>query len=137
LIRIFLNYQHFLILLVFDLSLQQLTKQQKVIITGSWLGWALDGYDLVLMLFVISSINQLFFPSNDPSLSLLATFGTYVVTLIMRPVGGAFFGNFGDKHGRKKALIITITGFSLVTFLTGLLPTWQSVGLGTNFINNN
>ncbi len=114
---------------MFDLSLQQLTKQQKVILTGSWLGWALDGYDLVLMLFVISSINQLFFPSNDPSLSLLATFGTYVVTLIMRPVGGAFFGNFGDKHGRKKAMIITITGFSLITFLTGLLPTWQSVGL--------
>ena len=111
------------------LSLQQLTKQRKVIIIGSWLGWALDGYDLVLMLFVIASINQLFFPSNDPSLSLLSTFGTYVVTLIMRPVGGAFFGNFGDKHGRKKAMIITITGFSLITFLTGLLPTWQSVGL--------
>ena len=52
---------------MFDLSLQQLTKQQKVIIIGSWLGWALDGYDLVLMLFVIASINQLFFPSNDPS----------------------------------------------------------------------
>jgi len=113
----------------FGLSLKQLTKQQKVVIIGSWLGWALDGYDLVLMLFVISSINQLFFPSNDPSLSLLATFATYVVTLIMRPVGGAFFGNFGDKHGRKNAMIITITGFSLVTFFTGLLPTWQSVGI--------
>ena len=111
------------------LSFKQLTKRQKIIITGSWLGWTLDGYDLVLMLFVISSINQLFFPSNDPSLSLLATFATYVVTLIMRPFGGAFFGNFGDKHGRKKAMIITITGFSLITFLTGLLPTWQSVGL--------
>jgi MFS transporter, MHS family, proline/betaine transporter len=113
----------------FGLSLKQLTKQQKVVIIGSWLGWALDGYDLVLMLFVISSINQLFFPSNDPSLSLLATFATYVVTLIMRPFGGAFFGNFGDKYGRKNAMIITITGFSLVTFLTGLLPTWQSVGI--------
>ena len=96
---------------------------------GSWLGWTLDGYDLVLMLFVIASINQLFFPSTDPSLSLLATFGTYVVTLIMRPLGGAFFGNFGDKHGRKNAMIITITGVSIVTFCTGLLPTWQSVGL--------
>ena len=84
------------------ISLKELAKQQKIIIIGFWLGWTLDGYDLVLMLFVISSINQLFFPSNDPSLSLLATFATYVVTLIMRPFGGAFFGNFGDKHGRKK-----------------------------------
>ena len=96
---------------MFGLSFQQLAKQQKVIILGSWLGWALDGYDLVLMLFVISSINQLFFPSNDPSLSLLATFATYVVTLIMRPLDGVFFGNFGDRHGRKNAIIITITGF--------------------------
>ena len=47
----------------------------------------------------------------------------------MRPVGGAIFGNFGDKHGRKKAMIITILGFSTVTFLTGLLPTWSTAGI--------
>ncbi len=108
---------------------QQIMKSQKAIIFGSWLGWSLDGYDLVLMLFIISSINQLFFPSKDPTLSLLAIFATYTVTLIMRPVGGALFGSFGDKHGRKKAMIITISGFSTATFLTGLLPTWQTVGI--------
>ena len=110
-------------------QLQQIAKEQRAIIFGSWLGWSLDGYDLVLMLFVISSINQLFFPSKDPTVSLLAIFATYTVTLIMRPVGGALFGSFGDKHGRKKAMIITITGFSTATFLTGLLPTWQTVGV--------
>ena len=108
-----------------------LSKQQKAIVFGSWFGWALDGYDLVLMLFVISSVNQLFFPSNDPTLSLLATFATYTVALIMRPVGGAIFGNFGDKHGRKKAMMITVLGFSTVTFLTGLLPTWTTTGILT------
>ncbi len=108
---------------------QQITKSQKAIIFGSWLGWSLDGYDLVLMLFIISSISQLFFPSKDLTLSLLAIFATYTVTLIMRPVGGALFGSFGDKHGRKKAMIITISGFSTATFLTGLLPTWQTVGI--------
>jgi MFS transporter, MHS family, proline/betaine transporter len=106
-----------------------LSKQQKAVIFGSWFGWSLDGYDLVLMLFVISSVNQLFFPSNNPTLSLVATFATYTVALIMRPVGGAIFGNFGDKHGRKKAMIITILGFSIVTFLTGLLPTWPTAGV--------
>ena len=108
---------------------QPLSKQQKAIVFGSWFGWSLDGYDLVLMLFVISSVNQLFFPSNDPTLSLLAAFGTYTIALVMRPVGGAIFGNFGDKHGRKKAMIITILGFSTVTFLTGLLPTWSTAGI--------
>ncbi len=111
------------------LSGQALSKQQKAIVFGSWFGWSLDGYDLVLMLFVISSVNQIFFPSNDPTLSLLATFGTYTIALVMRPVGGAIFGNFGDKHGRKKAMIITILGFSTVTFLTGLLPTWHAAGI--------
>ncbi len=102
---------------------------QKAIVFGSWFGWTLDGYDLVLMLFVISSVNQLFFPSGDPILSLLATFASYVITLIMRPVGGAVFGRFGDKYGRRKSMVITIMGFSIVTFMTGLLPTWQTVGI--------
>ena len=47
----------------------------------------------------------------------------------MRPVGGAVFGNFGDKYGRKKTMVITIIGFSTVTFVTGLLPTLQTVGI--------
>ncbi|HLE34915.1 MAG TPA: MFS transporter [Nitrososphaerales archaeon] len=106
-----------------------LSRQQKAVVFGSWLGWSLDGYDLVLMLLVMPSVSQLFFPNQDPTLSLLATFATYVITLIMRPVGGAFFGSFGDRHGRKKAMIITIMGFSIATFATGLLPTYAMVGL--------
>jgi len=105
-----------------------LTKEQKSIVFGSWLGWSLDGYDLVLMLLVIPLISTLFFPAEDTTFSLLATFAAYIITLIMRPFGGAFFGNFGDKHGRRKAMIITIMGFSGATFATGLLPTWQMIG---------
>jgi MHS family proline/betaine transporter-like MFS transporter len=104
-------------------------KTSKMIILGSWLGWALDGYDLVLMLFVISSVSQLFFPTEDQKLSLLAIFATYAITLVVRPLGGALFGIFGDKFGRRMAMIITIIGFSIATFVTGLLPTWQAVGI--------
>src|SRR4029078_13364800 len=105
-----------------------LSGQQKTIVFASWFGWALDGYDLVLMLFVISSVNQLFFYENS-AISLLATFATYIIALVMRPIGGALFGNFGDKYGRKKTMMVTIVGFSIVTFATGLLPTWQNVGI--------
>jgi hypothetical protein len=52
------------------LSGKVLSKQQKAVMFGSWFGWSLDGYDLVLMLFVISSVNQLFFPSNNPTHAL-------------------------------------------------------------------
>lgn len=105
-----------------------ITKQQRSIVFGSWLGWSLDGYDLVLMLLVIPLISKLFFPSGDTTFGLIATFVAYVITLIMRPFGGAFFGSFGDKYGRKKSMIITIMGFSVATCATGLLPTWEMVG---------
>ena len=106
-----------------------LTKGQKAIVAGSFLGWSLDGYDIVLMLLVIPSVSQLFFPSEDPIFSLLATFASYTITLIMRPLGAAIFGIYGDKFGRKKSMIITILGFSIATFVTGLLPTHAMVGV--------
>ncbi len=106
-----------------------LTLAQKKIAIGSFLGWSLDGYDIVLMLLVIPSISQLFFPSEDPVFSILATFASYTVTLIMRPLGSVIFGIYGDKFGRKKAMIITIMGFSIATFAVGLLPTYLTVGV--------
>ena len=106
-----------------------LTKSQKAIVIGSFLGWSLDGYDIVLMLLVIPSVSQLFFPSADPIFSLLAAFASYTATLIMRPLGAAIFGIYGDKFGRKKSMIITILGFSIATFVTGLLPTYTMVGI--------
>jgi MFS family permease len=106
-----------------------LTIAQKKIAIGSFLGWSLDGYDIVLMLLVIPSISQLFFPSSDPVFSILATFASYTVTLIMRPLGSVIFGIYGDKFGRKKSMIITILGFSIATFAVGLLPTYVMVGI--------
>ncbi|EIJ66170.1 transporter, major facilitator family protein [Candidatus Nitrosopumilus salaria BD31] len=96
---------------------------------GSWMGWALDGYDLVLMLFVLTSVSQLFFPSENSTTSLLSSFAAYVIALLIRPVGGAFFGNYGDKFGRKKTMMITIIGFSIATFSMGFLPVWEQAGL--------
>jgi MFS family permease len=81
------------------------------------------------MLLVIPSISQLFFPSEDPLFSLIATFASYTVTLIMRPLGSVIFGIYGDKFGRKRAMIITILGFSVATFAVGLLPTYAAVGV--------
>jgi len=109
--------------------LLSLTVAQKKIALGSFLGWSLDGYDIVLMLLVIPSISQLFFPSEDPVFSILATFASYTVTLIMRPLGSILFGIYGDKFGRKKSMIITILGFSIATFAVGLLPTYAVVGV--------
>jgi len=117
------------IYLLIENILLSLTLAQKKIAIGSFLGWSLDGYDIVLMLLVVPSISQLFFPSKDPVFSILATFASYTVTLIMRPLGSVIFGIYGDKFGRKKSMIITILGFSIATFAVGLLPTYAVVGI--------
>lgn len=106
-----------------------LTSGQKKIVVGSFLGWSLDGYDIVLMLLVVPSISQMFFPSENPVFSILATFASYIVTLIMRPLGSVIFGIYGDKFGRKKSMLITILGVSVATFSVGLLPTYAMVGV--------
>jgi MFS family permease len=63
------------------------------------------------MLLVVPSTSQLFFPSENPVFSIIATFASYTVILIMRPLGSVIFGIYGDKFGRKKAMIITFSDF--------------------------
>jgi MFS family permease len=59
----------------------------------------------------------------------MATFASYTITLIMRPLGSVIFGIYGDRFGRKRSMIITILGFSAATFTIGLLPTYATIGI--------
>ena len=58
----------------------------RSIVFGSWLGWSLDGYDLVLMLLVIPLISKLFFPSGDTTIGLIATFAAYVINVVYKKI---------------------------------------------------
>ena len=95
---------------------------------ASCLGWALDLFDLFILLFVAPVVGKLFFPSTHPTLSLAAVYASFAVTLLLRPVGGAIFGAYADKHGRKKAMTISITGVGITTALFGALPTLDQIG---------
>jgi MHS family proline/betaine transporter-like MFS transporter len=105
--------------------------QRQVINTAicSTLAWSCDLFDLFIILFVAPTIGDLFFPSNDPILSLAAVYASYAVTLVMRPLGSLIFGPYADKHGRRKAMIVAVGGIGIVTGLMGFLPTIQQVGL--------
>ncbi len=98
-------------------------------ILASSFGWALDLFDLFILLYVAPVIGKLFFPSEFPTLSLAAVYASFAVTLLMRPVGSALFGSYADRHGRKGAMIVAVTGVGLVTALFGALPTIQQAGL--------
>ena len=105
--------------------------QRQVLTAGfaSIVAWSFDLFDLFILLFVASTIGPLFFPSDVPTLSLAATYASFAVTLLMRPVGSAIFGNYADRHGRKRAMIVAVTGVGIVTALMGAVPTIYQIGI--------
>jgi len=104
-------------------------KQMVNAIIASVLGWALDLFDLFILLYVAPVVGALFFPSSNPALSLAAVYGSFAVTLLMRPLGSAVFGHYADVHGRKQAMLIAIIGVGISTAAFGLLPTIAQVGV--------
>ncbi|MBV9736360.1 MAG: MFS transporter [Acidisphaera sp.] len=104
-------------------------RQIIVAAIASSLGWALDLFDLFLLLYVAPVIGRLFFPSDRPTLSLAAVYASFAVTLLMRPVGSALFGSYADRHGRKGAMIVAVVGVGISTALFGALPTIAQVGV--------
>lgn len=98
-------------------------------VVASCVGWALDLYDLFILLFVAPVIGRLFFPSEHAMLSLAAVYASFGVTLLMRPLGSALFGSFADTHGRKRAMIMAMVGVGVSTAAFGLLPTVQTIGV--------
>ncbi|MWL86850.1 MFS transporter [Cupriavidus sp. SW-Y-13] len=98
-------------------------------VTASCMGWALDLFDLFILLFVAPVIGKLFFPSEQAMLSLAAVYASFAVTLLMRPLGSAIFGAYADRNGRKGAMVVAVTGVGLSTAAFGLLPTVNQIGM--------
>lgn len=96
---------------------------------SSMVGTTIEWYDFFIYGTAAALIfNKLFFPALDPLTGTLASFGTYAVGFIGRPLGGIVFGHFGDKIGRKSMLIMTLLLMGIPTVLIGLLPTYASIG---------
>lgn len=102
---------------------------RKVALT-SLAGTSIEWYDF----FIYATAAALVFPTvffsdtMSPLAAQLAAFSTFAVGFIARPVGGAIFGHFGDKVGRKKALVTALLMMGIATTLIGLLPTYAAVG---------
>ena len=106
------------------------TTELKRIVASSVIGTAVEWYDFLIYGTATALVfNKLFFPLSDPALGTIAAFGTYAVGYLARPLGAAIFGHFGDRVGRKAMLAITIIIMGLGTFLVGLLPTYDQIGI--------
>ena len=96
---------------------------------ASSLGSALEYYDFALYSLASALIfGPLFFPSSNPNVGLLASFGTYFLGFAIRPVGGILFGILGDRIGRKLVLLATVLLMGVASTLIGVLPTYETAG---------
>ncbi|MFO0822432.1 MAG: MFS transporter [Gemmataceae bacterium] len=100
------------------------------IVAASFIGTAIEWYDFFLYGTAAALVfNRLFFPTADPVAGTMAAFGTYAIGFLARPLGGIVFGHYGDRFGRKSALVVTLMIVGLSTFFMGLLPTYEMVGV--------
>lgn len=100
-----------------------------VVAFASFVGTTIEWYDFFLYGTAAALVfNRLFFPTFDPLMGTLASFGTYAVGFIARPIGGVVIGHYGDKIGRKSMLVLTLLIMGIATLLIGVLPTYSQVG---------
>ena len=93
------------------------------------IGNALEWFDIAVYGFFASYIAHAFFPTSDASVSLLLTFGSFGVSFLIRPLGALVLGSYADRHGRKKALLLSINLMMLGGAMITLMPGYAAIGL--------
>jgi MHS family shikimate/dehydroshikimate transporter-like MFS transporter len=107
----------------------QRTSINQVALSGL-IGATVEWYDFFLYGTAAALVfGQLFFPSSDPLVGTIAAFGSFAFGYLSRPIGAVVFGHYGDRIGRKTMLILTLLIMGIATFLIGLLPTYETIGV--------
>src|SRR5258708_19355081 len=106
-----------------------LADNSRKAIWAAAIGNLLEWYDFGVYAYLASLIAAKFFPSADPTASLLAAFAAYGVGFLARPLGGVVIGRLGDTKGRKTALVLTIFLMAFGTVGLGLLPSYDAIGV--------
>jgi len=101
---------------------------RRVIAAGA-IGNVLEWYDFAIYGYFAASIGRAFFPSEDSVAQILSAFGLFAVGYLMRPIGGAVVGRIGDKLGRRAALSFSVMAMAIPTFLVGVLPGYDVLGV--------
>ncbi len=105
-------------------------RQSRKAALSGWIGSALEYYDFFIYATAASLIfPQLFFPSADPTVAIVASLATYGVGYVARPIGAFVLGHYGDTHGRKGVLLACMFLMGFSTMAVGLLPTYAQVGV--------
>ncbi|MEW1962645.1 MFS transporter [Microbacterium sp. NPDC077644] len=110
-------------------TLEERSRQRKSM-TGAFIGTMIEWYDFFVFGTAAALVfSRVIYPDIAPGAALLASFATFWVGFLMRPVGGMVFGHFGDRLGRKNVLVITLVIMGAATALIGVLPTYGQIGV--------
>jgi MHS family proline/betaine transporter-like MFS transporter len=93
------------------------------------IGNALEWYDIAIYGYFAVYVSKAFFPNNDPTTSLLLTFGTFGLSFLVRPIGGVVLGAYADRHGRKASLMVSIVMMTIGTSVIAFMPAYETVGI--------
>jgi len=105
-------------------------RQPRRAAASGWIGSALEYYDFFIYATAASFVfPQIFFPSESPTVAIIASLATYGVGYVARPIGAIVLGHWGDTHGRKNVLLLCMFLMGFSTMAVGLLPTYQQIGL--------
>jgi MFS family permease len=104
--------------------------QSKKAAASGWIGSALEYYDFFIYASAAALVfPQIFFPSGDPQIAIIASLATYGVGYVARPIGAFFLGHWGDTHGRKTVLLLCMFLMGFSTMAVAFLPTYEQAGL--------
>ena len=103
-------------------------KRRRMLAAGT-IGNVLEWYDFSIYGYFAAAIGRSFFPSDEPTTQVLAAFGVFAAGYLMRPLGGILVGHIGDRYGRPTALTFSIVAMAVPTFLVGILPGYQTLGV--------
>ena len=107
---------------------------RRAVLAGT-IGTAIEWYDFFLYSTVTGLVfARLYFPRADPFVGTLEAFGVYAVGFFARPIGAAIFGHYGDRLGRKAALIATLLLMGIATFLVAFVPGYDRIGIAGGII---
>ena len=99
-------------------------------LVASAIGSSVEWYDFFLYGTMSALVfNKLFFPNNDANISLMLSYASFALAFLVRPIGGILFSHIGDRIGRKKTLIITLSIMGGSTVLNGLFTRLSTVGI--------
>ena len=99
------------------------------LVVATSLGNALEWFDISVYAYFAAYLSKAFFPTKDPTTSLLLTFGSFALTFLARPIGGVLLGTYADRYGRKASLLLSITMMTCGTLAVALMPSFEAIGV--------